>query len=291
MLKSMTGFGKATKSSNNKTLVVEIKSLNSKLLDLNIKSAILYREKESEIKNIISKKLVRGKIDLQITVEYTGDEIATTINQNIVKNYYKQLSDIAKDLNISISESSLQAIIRMPDVITTPNITLNKEDINLLYSTLDEALNKIDEFRIQEGKITETDLTNNILNIEKLLSKVEEPEKQRIEKIKNRIKTNLDELIDKSKIDENRFEQELIFYIEKLDISEEKVRLANHCKYFLETMNTKESQGKKLGFISQEIGREINTLGSKANDTTIQKIVIQMKDNLEKIKEQILNIL
>jgi len=291
MLKSMTGFGKATKSSNNKTLVIEIKSLNSKLLDLNIKSAILYREKESEIKNIISKKLVRGKIDLQITVEYIGDEIATTINQNIVKNYYKQLSDIAKDLNISISESSLQAIIRMPDVITTPNITLNKEDINLLYSTLDEALNKIDEFRIQEGKITETDLTNNILNIEKLLSKVEEPEKQRIEKIKNRIKNNLDELIDKSKIDENRFEQELIFYIEKLDISEEKVRLANHCKYFLETMNTKESQGKKLGFISQEIGREINTLGSKANDTTIQKIVIQMKDNLEKIKEQILNIL
>jgi len=291
MLKSMTGFGKATKSSNNKTVIVEIRSLNSKLLDLSIKSPVLFREKESEMKNIISKKLVRGKVDLQITIEYTGEEAPTEINKNLVKNYYKQLSEIAKDLNISISESSLQAIIRMPDVITTPNLELKKEDVELLYSTLDEALNKIDEFRTQEGAITEKDLKTNILNIEQLLKEVEEPEKLRVEKVKNRIRTNIEELIDKSKIDENRFEQELIFYIEKFDISEEKVRLANHCKYFLETLQSKDAQGKKLGFISQEIGREINTLGSKANDAVIQKIVIQMKDNLEKIKEQTLNIL
>jgi uncharacterized protein (TIGR00255 family) len=291
MLKSMTGFGKATKSSNNKTVIVEIRSLNSKLLDLSIKSPVLFREKESEMKNIISKKLVRGKVDLQITIEYTGEEAPTEINKNLVKNYYKQLSEIAKDLNISISESSLQAIIRMPDVITTPNLELKKEDVELLYSTLDEALNKIDEFRTQEGAITEKDLKTNILNIEQLLKQVEEPEKLRVEKIKNRIRTNIEELIDKSKIDENRFEQELIFYIEKFDVSEEKVRLANHCKYFLETLQSKDAQGKKLGFISQEIGREINTLGSKANDAVIQKIVIQMKDNLEKIKEQTLNIL
>lgn len=287
----MTGFGKATKSSNNKTVIVEIRSLNSKLLDLSIKSPVLFREKESEMKNIISKKLVRGKVDLQITIEYTGEEAPTEINKNLVKNYYKQLSEIAKDLNISISESSLQAIIRMPDVITTPNLELKKEDVELLYSTLDEALNKIDEFRTQEGAITEKDLKTNILNIEQLLKEVEEPEKLRVEKVKNRIRTNIEELIDKSKIDENRFEQELIFYIEKFDISEEKVRLANHCKYFLETLQSKDAQGKKLGFISQEIGREINTLGSKANDAVIQKIVIQMKDNLEKIKEQTLNIL
>ena len=291
MLKSMTGFGKATKSSNNKTVTIELRSLNNKLLDLNIKSPVLFREKESEMKNIISKKLVRGKIDLQITVEYTGEEIPTEINNNVVKSYYKQLSEIAKDLNISISESSLQAIIRMPDVISTPNLELKKEDVELLYSCLDEALMKIDEFRAQEGSITEIDLKTNILNIEQLLKEVEEPEKLRVEKVKNRIRTNIEELIDKSKIDENRFEQELIFYIEKFDISEEKVRLANHCKYFLETMNSKDAQGKKLGFISQEIGREINTLGSKANDAVIQKIVIQMKDNLEKIKEQTLNIL
>jgi len=291
MLKSMTGFGKATKSSNNKTVIVEIRSLNSKLLDLSIKSPVLFREKESEIKNIISKKLIRGKVDLQITIEYTGEEAPTEINKNLVKNYYKQLSEIAKDLNISISESSLQAIIRMPDVISTPNLELKKEDVDLLYSCLDEALMKIDEFRAQEGSITEKDLKTNILNIEQLLKEVEEPEKLRVEKVKNRIRTNIEELIDKSKIDENRFEQELIFYIEKFDVSEEKVRLANHCKYFLETLQSKDAQGKKLGFISQEIGREINTLGSKANDAVIQKIVIQMKDNLEKIKEQTLNIL
>ena len=287
----MTGFGKATKSSNNKTVTIELRSLNSKFLDLNIKSPILFREKESEMKNIISKKLVRGKIDLQITVEYTGEEIPTEINNNVVKNYYQQLSEIAKDLNISISESSLQAIIRMPDVISTTNRELKKEDVDLLYSALNDALDKIDEFRAQEGAITEKDLKTNILNIEQLLKEVEEPEKQRVEKVKNRIRANIEELIDKSKIDENRFEQELIFYIEKFDVSEEKVRLVNHCKYFLETMQSKEAQGKKLGFISQEIGREVNTLGSKANDAVIQKIVIQMKDSLEKIKEQTLNIL
>jgi uncharacterized protein (TIGR00255 family) len=291
MLKSMTGYGKAVKISNNKIITIEVRSLNSKQFDLNIKSPIIYKEKESEIKNIVSKKLIRGKIDIQISVEYTGEEVPTEINKTVVKNYYRQLSEIADELKISISESSLQAIVRMPDVIYTPVNELSEEDIEFLFTSLKEALNKIDEFRLQEGKITESDLKNNILNIEKLLLEVEEPEKLRVEKIKTRIKNNLEDLIDKSKIDENRFEQELIFYIEKYDISEEKVRLANHCKYFLETLESKESEGKKLGFISQEIGREINTLGSKANDAIIQKIVIQMKDYLEKIKEQTLNIL
>ena len=287
----MTGYGKAVKSSKNKIVTIEIRSLNSKQLDLMIKSPVLFKEKESEIKNIISRKLHRGKMDLQIQVEYIGDEIPTEINKTVVKNYYNQLKEIANDLNIEISESSLQAIVRMPDVVHIPAVELGKEDVSLLFDTLASALEKIDDFRAQEGKITEDDLRGNIVRIQELLEELEEPEKLRVEKVKNRIRENLEDLIDKSKIDENRFEQELIYYIEKFDVSEEKVRLANHCKYFIETLNSSESQGKKLGFISQEIGREINTLGSKANDAILQKIVIQMKDHLEKIKEQTLNIL
>ena len=291
MLKSMTGYGKAVKSSKNKIVTIEIRSLNSKQLDLMIKSPALFKEKESEMKNIISRKLHRGKMDLQIQVEYIGSEIPTEINKTVVKNYYNQLKEISTELNIEISESSLQAIVRMPDVIYVPAVELDKEDVSLLFDTLESALEKIDDFRAQEGKITEDDLHGNIIRIQELLEELEGPEKLRVEKIKTRIRENLEDIIDKSKIDENRFEQELIYYIEKFDISEEKVRLANHCKYFIETLNSSESQGKKLGFISQEIGREINTLGSKANDAILQKIVIQMKDHLEKIKEQTLNIL
>ncbi len=291
MLKSMTGFGKATIKTEDKAINIEIRSLNSKQLDVNIRSASIFREKEIEIKTLISKQLIRGKIDFSIQFDNIGKSTPTNIDKDAFVNYFNQLTQIGKELNIDVSEQTFQNILRFPEVIKADNQELTDKEWFIIKDAITEALNNINTFRKQEGEALEIDFNNRINTIISLQKEVEALEKQRIDKIKTRIKANLDEFIDTKNIDTNRFEQELIYYLEKLDITEEKVRLTNHCKYFIETLNVEGAQGKKLGFISQEIGREINTMGSKANDTDIQHIVIKMKDELEKIKEQVLNIL
>ncbi len=287
----MTGFGKATTKTVSKAINIEIRSLNSKQLDVNIRTASIFREKEIEIKTLISKQLVRGKIDFSLQFDNIGKTTPTNIDKEAFVNYFNQLTEIGKTLNIDVSEQTFQNILRFPEVIKADNEELTDSEWATIKNAVTEALKNINNFREQEGKALEIDFNNRINTIITLQKEVESLEEQRIDKIKNRLKANLDEFIDAKNIDTNRFEQELIYYLEKLDITEEKVRLTNHCKYFIETMNTEGAQGKKLGFISQEIGREVNTMGSKANDTDIQHIVIKMKDELEKIKEQVLNIL
>jgi len=289
MIKSMTGFGKAEFEVNNKKITIEIKSLNSKQIDINTRTPALYREKDIEIRKAISEKLVRGKVDLNIYVENLGEESSSKINEPILRGYYNDLSKISTDLKLPVDHTTLQAVMRLPDVVKTEYETLDEQEWNTIYSNIITALADINEFRTSEGKALETDILGNVRSIHKLLNEIEPFEKQRIEILKNRLTDSLETL--KQNVDENRFEQELIFYLEKLDINEEKVRLANHCEYFYETAELPTSSGKKLGFISQEIGREINTIGSKANESNIQRLVVQMKDHLERVKEQLLNVL
>ncbi len=289
MIKSMTGFGKAEFEVNNKKITIEIKSLNSKQIDINTRTPVLYREKDIEIRKVLSEKLVRGKVDLNIYVENLGEESNSKINEPILKGYFHHLDEISKELGLAVDHSTLHAAMRLPDVVKTEYETLDEEEWNIIYTNIVSALEDIDSFRTQEGKALETDILNNVRSIDDLLKQIEPFEKQRIEALKTRFNDNLESL--KQNVDENRFEQELIFYLEKLDINEEKVRLANHCEYFYETAESPASSGKKLGFISQEIGREINTIGSKANESNIQRIVVQMKDHLERVKEQLLNVL
>ena len=291
MIKSMTGFGKAEFEVNNKKITIEIKSLNSKQIDINTRTPALYREKDIIIRKAIAEKLVRGKVDFNIYVENLGDETNSKINEPILKGYYNQLNEISKDLGLAVDHSTLQAAMRLPDVVKTEYETLDETEWETIYNNILAALDDINDFRAKEGKALETDISGNVENISKLLKQVEPFEKQRIEALKVRLTDNLEALKMNGSVDENRFEQELIFYLEKLDINEEKVRLANHCEYFFETAKQNGSSGKKLGFISQEIGREINTIGSKANETNIQRIVVQMKDHLERVKEQLLNVL
>ena len=291
MIKSMTGFGKAEFEVNNKKITIEIKSLNSKQIDINTRTPALYREKDIIIRKAIAEKLVRGKVDFNIYVENLGDETNSKINEPILKGYYNQLNEISKDLGLAVDHSTLQAAMRLPDVVKTEYETLDETEWETIYNNILAALDDINDFRAKEGKALEADISGNVENISKLLKQVEPFEKQRIEALKVRLTDNLEALKMNGSVDENRFEQELIFYLEKLDINEEKVRLANHCEYFFETAKQNGSSGKKLGFISQEIGREINTIGSKANETNIQRIVVQMKDHLERVKEQLLNVL
>lgn len=292
MLKSMTGFGKATIELENKKVSIEIKSLNSKQLDINTRIPNLYKEKDLVLRNEIKNQMERGKVELSIYIESIGVEKETKINKPIVASYFKQLSEISNDLGISIDhEPMLQTIIKMPDALKVEHQELDEEEWNNIFKGFKAAIADLLDFRNQEGKALEKDIFKRIHNIEALQSEVPQYEANRIETVKTRINDNLKEFVEKQNVDKNRFEQEIIYYLEKLDITEEKVRLENHCKYFLETADTKEAVGKKLGFIAQEIGREINTMGSKANDTNIQKLVIQMKDELEKIKEQLLNVL
>lgn len=287
----MTGFGKAEIEVNNKKITIEIKSLNSKQSDINTRTPALYREKDIVIRKVISEKLVRGKIDFNIYVENLGDESNSKINEPILKSYFEHLKNISAELDLAIDHSTLHAAMRLPDVVKTEYETLDEKEWETILENIKKALNDIDAFRIQEGEALKADICGNIESIQKLLSEIEPFEAQRIETIKNRLTESLNSLKMNGTSDENRFEQELIFYLERLDINEEKVRLANHCEYFLETVDFETSSGKKLGFISQEIGREINTIGSKANDKNIQRIVVQMKDHLERIKEQLLNVL
>ena len=287
----MTGFGKANTKTSTKAVNIEIRSLNSKQLDVNIRVPQIFREKEIQIKNLISKELVRGKIDFSMQFDNIGKTTPTNIDEEAFVNYFNQLTKIGNKLNVDVSEQTFQNILRFPEVIKADNDELSDDEWAIMSKAISEALVSINNFRSQEGDALTIDFNTRINTIIDLQKEVESLETQRIDKIKNRLKANLDEFIEAKSIDTNRFEQELIYYLEKLDITEEKVRLTNHCKYFIETMNTDGAQGKKLGFISQEIGREINTMGSKANDTDIQHIVIKMKDELEKIKEQVLNIL
>lgn len=287
----MTGFGKAEFEINNKKFTIEIKSLNSKQIDINTRTPALYREKDIIIRKELSEKLIRGKVDFNIYVENLGDESNSKINEPILKSYFQQLSKISNDLGLATDHTTLQATMRLPDVVKTEYETLDETEWDTILKNIKIALNEIDEFRIQEGNALLNDISGNVQSIQTLLAELEPFEEQRIEAVRTRLMENLDKVKLNGTIDQNRFEQELIFYLEKLDINEEKVRLTNHCEYFLETIVQPIPTGKKLGFISQELGREINTIGSKANEINIQRIVVQMKDHLERIKEQLLNVL
>lgn len=291
MIKSMTGYGKAVAEIPNKKITIEIKSLNSKQLDLNTRVPWLYKEKEPEIRNIISQKLDRGKIDLTINFDLLDQEIIPVINKNVVKNYYNQLKEIGSELNINIDDQILSTILKFPDALKTEKTELDEAEWLLVKKQIEESVTMLDLYRIEEGYSIETDLKKCIGKILESLGNIENFETGRITKIKERMMTLLKDNLGTENIDKNRFEQELIFYLEKFDINEEKVRLKTHCNYFLETLTTPAPNGKILSFIAQELGREINTIGSKANDASIQKLVVMMKDELEKIKEQTLNTL
>ena len=291
MIKSMTGYGKAMAETPKKKITIEIKSLNSKQLDLNTKLPWLYKEKEPEIRNIISQKLDRGKIDFSIYLDVLDDEVATIINKAAVKSYYSQFLGIASELNISLDDQIFTAIMKLPDVLKTEKQELPEAEWEMVRKRITESVTELDRYRIEEGISIMTDMKKCIGKILALLADVGKFEDGRIRKVREKLMSILEENLGNENIDRNRFEQELILYLEKYDINEEKVRLKTHCDYFLDTLETPSPNGKILSFIAQEIGREINTLGSKANDASIQKLVVMMKDELEKIKEQTLNVL
>ena len=286
----MTGYGKADCELSHKKVTIEIKSLNSKQMDLNTRISQIFREKDLEIRRELSDKLIRGKVDFILYTDSLGDESATKINAGIVKNYYKQMEQISADLDIPLSNNILQSILTLPEVVKNEREELDDQEWKTIWGKIAEAVESLDNFMVQEGAVLMQDLVCNIQSITSLLSEVEQYEEERVSRIKEKIYEGLRD-ISIEQVNENRLEQEMIFYLEKMDVNEEKVRLLNHCNYFLETLELNEPVGKKLGFIAQEIGREVNTLGSKANHTEMQKLVIRMKDSLERIKEQLLNIL
>ncbi len=288
MIQSMTGYGKSVLHLPSKKVTIEIKSLNSKNLDLNTRIPSYYKEKELSVRKKLASNLVRGKVDFSIYVEMTADETSTTVNKAVVTNYVEQLRNTML-IGGTDDVELLKMAVRMPDALKTERAELDENEWTQIDNHIDEALKEIIAYRTDEAKSLEDDFKLRIANIKSALEEVKKLDGDRIENVKERLQKALTEL--KVEIDENRFEQELIYYLEKLDINEEKVRLANHLDYFLEQLATEDSNGKKLGFIVQEIGREVNTTGSKANFAPMQKLVIQMKDELEKIKEQILNVL
>ena len=291
MIQSMTGYGKAVVVFNDKKISAEIKSLNSKQLDLQTRIAPLYREKEMEIRQMIASVLERGKVEFALWIEKDASIDATPVNVALMENYYQQLKNVAQKVGIPEPEDWMYTLTRMPDVMTkTEQVVLSDEEWVAARQAVEQAINALVDFRKQEGAALERKFAEKIDNIERLLAEIEPYEKSRVEKIRQRIVDGLQQ-IPGVEYDKNRLEQELIYYIEKLDISEEKQRLTNHLKYFRETMRDGHGQGKKLGFIAQEMGREINTTGSKSNQAEMQNIVVQMKDELEQIKEQVLNAL
>ena len=291
MIQSMTGYGNAVVAYKDKKIHVEIKSLNSKQLDLQTRIAPLYREKEMECRAMVAEALIRGKVDMSVWIEKESMVDATPVNAALVENYYHQLKDVAQKVGIPEPEDWMFTLTRMPDVLTKTDVeTLDEPEWAIVKGAIEDALKSLVDFRKQEGAALEKKFTEKIDNIAQLLADIEPYEKGRVEKIKARIEGGLKQIPD-VEYDKNRLEQELIYYIEKLDISEEKQRLANHLKYFRETMAEPAGQGKKLGFIAQEMGREINTTGSKSNQAEMQNIVVKMKDELEQIKEQVLNAL
>jgi len=283
----MTGFGKATLQLPTKKITVEVKSLNSKGLDLNVRMPSAYREMELGLRNELSTKLERGKIDFSIYVEMTGEQTSTKINVPIVRAYIAQMREV---LGETADETELMKMaVRMPDALKTERDEIDDSDWNEIQSVIEESIKNIQQFRISEGTALEKEFLHRIANIMTLMNQTVAMDSERIETVKTRLQAAIEEL--KVTLDENRFEQELIFYLEKYDITEEKVRLENHLNYFIETLAGTEANGRKLGFITQEMGREINTMGSKSNHSQMQKLVVQMKDELEKIKEQVLNVL
>jgi len=285
----MTGFGKAIAEFPEKNVVIEIKSLNSKQMDINTRVSHVYREKELAIRNIISERLIRGKVDICIYYDYKDGANVRTINSTVVSSYISQLEKIAIEGGLS-TDNLLETAMKLPDVLSNDTVVaLTDEEWAITEKAVHEACDDITRFREEEGKSLLADITENITTIENCLSEILQFEGLRVERIRERILKNLEELVGADKIDNNRLEQEMIFYVEKLDINEEKVRLTQHCLFFRETLE-QDASGKKLGFISQEIGREINTIGSKSNDADMQRLVVQMKDCLERIKEQVLNI-
>ena len=286
----MTGFGKVTAELPSKKVTVEIKALNSKQLDLCTRIPSIYKDKEMELRSLLLQSLERGKVEFNIFIEYIGKDTPTQINLAAVENYYNQIKEIAEKLNISVPNDWFQTLLRMPDAIKSETVEPDESEWGVVLETVKDAIKHLCDFRIQEGAMLQKLFEQKIANIATLLKEVEKYEGERIEKIKARIMDNLQKIAEKD-YDKNRFEQEMIYYIEKLDVNEEKNRLDNHLKYFISTMESGHGQGKKLGFIAQEMGREINTLGSKSNHAEMQKIVVQMKDELEQIKEQVLNVL
>jgi uncharacterized protein (TIGR00255 family) len=287
----MTGYGKAVVAYKDKKIHAEVKSLNSKQLDLNTRMAPLYREKEMEVRQMVAEALIRGKVDMSVWIEKDTAVDPTPINTALVENYYNQIKTISDKTGIPVPEDWFYTLLRMPDVLTKTDVEeLDDEEWQAVKQAVGEALKNLVDFRIQEGAALEKKFTEKVDNIQRLLAEIEPFEKGRVEKIKARIIDGLQQIpgVD---YDKNRMEQELIYYIEKLDISEEKQRLTNHLKYFRDTMREPAGQGKKLGFIAQEMGREINTTGSKSNQAEMQNIVVKMKDELEQIKEQVLNAL
>mgnify|MGYP003683017937 FL=1 len=282
----MTGFGKSVEQLPTKKITIELKSLNSKSLDLNARIPSYYREKELAMRKTIAKTLLRGKVDFSLYLEMTAEETSTVINKAVVQEYMRQLREIepnADDVEL------LKMVVRMPDSLKTEREEIDEKEFDVIQKALQHAISQLDEYRIAEGKVLETDFLLRVGNISNLLTQVIDMDGERMASVKDRLRRALDDL--KEQVDENRFEQELIYYLEKFDITEEKVRLANHLDYFSKSLHSDDSNGKKLGFISQEIGREINTIGSKSNYAPMQQLVVQMKDELEKIKEQLLNVL
>ena len=287
MIQSMTGYGKTVLQLPTKKITIELKSLNSKNLDLNVRIPSFYKEKELTVRKKLAATLVRGKVDFSIYIEMTADETSTVVNKGVVSEYMRQLKNVT---GIGSSEVELlKMAVRMPDALKTEREELDEGEWKQIDNHISVALKEIVEYRVDEARSLEVDFKERVENIKNCLAQVQTMDADRINNVKIRLQKSIDDL--KVEIDENRFEQELIYYLEKLDINEEKVRLANHLDYFLEQLDTTDSNGKKLGFIIQEMGREINTTGSKANFAPMQKVVIQMKDELEKIKEQILNVL
>ncbi len=285
MIQSMTGYGKTVLQLPTKKITIELKSLNSKNLDINVRMPSYYREKEIDARKKLAKGLVRGKIDFSIYVEDNGDATSSKVNENVVKEYMRQLKNIVDSNDVELLKMS----IRLPDSLKTEREELDEQEWMQIDAAIDETIKKINIYRVDEGKSLYNDFKLRISNIENLLEKIIEINPQRIANVREKLQKTIAEL--ETKIDENRFEQELIYYVEKLDITEEEVRLKNHLAYFIKELNGPVSNGKKLAFITQEIGREINTIGSKSNFADMQKVVVQMKDELEKIKEQGLNVL
>jgi len=295
MIRSMTGFGKATANPGGRTVTVEIRTLNSKQLDINTRIPMLFRDKEAEIRAEISRVLERGKIDFMITVDSEADTADFTINRPLAQRIYSEIKQLAKELGETTGPEVIATILKMPDVLKAGRETPDESEWELVKAAVAEALSQTDSFRTSEGDLLGKDMSSRIQLILNLLLKIEPLESLRIGNLRERFQRNQDEFLEKTtkvdKFDENRFEQEIFWYLEKLDITEEKLRLRKHCDYFIDTLNAGDSNGRKLGFVTQEIGREINTLGSKAYNAEIQMIVVQMKDELEKIKEQVSNVL
>lgn len=293
MIKSMTGYGKSVAHIKENIINIEIRCLNSKQLDLNMRIPSVFREKEAEIRSELTGKLKRGKVDFYITFENNQNLSEVVINKDLLKKYYTEIKDFSAEVGLPIDKDIIATLFSMPDVLKSDKTSLEDEDWETLRHAIIEAVEKNEHFRAQEGVLLEKDMLLHVNLILEFLAQVEPYEKLRIQNLRERFKRNQEEFLDKSmeKFDENRFEQEIFWYLEKLDITEEKIRLRKHCDYFKDIMDNEDTNGRKLGFVCQEIGREINTLGSKAGDAEIQRIVVQMKDELEKIKEQLGNIL